>query len=99
MKKSRLFWVLLVLMFLLNGCSQLSIHENTNTPTPPSFIEINNKRISVSEINDGLRDAFNLALYYHEDGPANTFLNRTVEYELFFVSDPKTGRSVVPTGH
>ena len=63
MKKSRIFWVLLVLVLLLNGCSQPSMHGNTNTPSPPSFIEINNKRISVSEINDGLRDAFNIALY------------------------------------
>lgn len=90
MKKSRLFLAWLALIFLLNGCSQPSVYGNTNIPTLPSFIEINNKSISVSEINDGLKDAFNTALYYHKDGPIGAFLNKTVEYELFFISDTKT---------
>ncbi|MBQ9838141.1 MAG: hypothetical protein IJO56_01400 [Oscillospiraceae bacterium] len=95
MKTIRTLVVMLFFFLALIGCNN-SIHsEKGKCPTIPSTIYTNGNSHQIEEINTGILTVFNNVLYYHEDGVFHAFLDRQIEYELFFdpgftvISEPK----------
>lgn len=84
----RFLTVLLTLMIVMSGC------EGNETTVIPDAIEVNDQSISVAEVNSGIETVFNNALYYYEDGQLSQFLNKKLEYELFFI--PSTETAALP---
>ncbi len=84
----RFLTVLLTLMIVMSGC------EGNETTVIPDAIEVNEQSISVAEVNSGIETVFNNALYYYEDGQLSQFLNKKLEYELFFI--PSTETAALP---
>ncbi len=84
----RFLTALLTLMIVMSGC------EGNETTAFPDAIEVNDQSISVAEVNSGIETIFNNALYYYEDGQLSQFLNKKLEYELFFI--PSTETAALP---
>lgn len=80
--------LLIVLLLVLSGCNIDNTYNSSTPNSTPDTIAVYGRNVSVEEINQGIQAAFNTVLYYYGDGQFYPFLNKTIEYELFF--DPNT---------
>lgn len=89
MKKLCFLYFGLVLALLISGCNTIDAESSETSPCLEK-ITVDNRTFSVEEINNGIRNVFNTVLYYHTNGQLHQFVNKPIEYELYFSSKQET---------
>lgn len=83
MKKILCLMVVAISLLMLNGCNNANSCDVNSAPTLDS-IKVGNQSVTIEEINDGIKTAFNQRLYYNKAWGNGQFLNKILTYELFF---------------
>lgn len=87
MKHCKSMLILLCLLCVLAGCSAAEPAPTVES-VPLQYIDVNDKRVAIEDINAGIKAAFNNGLFYDPNGSLSVFLDTEVEYELYFT--PRT---------
>ena len=95
MKKAA-FVCFLVLLLLMGGCNAVKLPSQNSNETSAHLegITVNNRTLSIEEINNGIKNVFNTQLYYHPNGHLYQFVSNQIEYDLYFSSKQVTSLSL-----